>query len=772
MIPADKAQDMRGSDMRIHQEISTACLQGRAVPVPPTGLSLAQSRGKMSPLLHRLKASLKAGCLITAVAVSSNSAAAAQSADPEQQQAPASDDDQPEGTIIVTGRAQQLYRVQEVLVGKLSTTPLESSQMVTTITNQLIEDQGARDAQDLYRNISGVSFYSFAGVAARGFRQEEIFYDGLRGDPNAGFAVPQLFNVERVEFLKGPAGMLYGPGAPGGLFNYVTKKPTDQSEAEVRIIGGTAGRYGGLAEANGSLGGGFSARGGLFYEDRGLLRFNASQETLIADGGLAYNTGDTRIIFQATRYDQKQNAARLRGVPVNDEGRFLTSRRWNANEPDDFLKMKSDVLQGRIEAKPFANVVLDATVRYNDGEEEQRYHELNALLDTNNDGTIDAVRREYRVQQREQESWSYGANAVWSAEISGTVKNRVLLGFDRYTITESRVASRLRGNTRPTPGLPSPISLFDPVYQPGVSATYIDGPQTTNAIESKREGFYALDELSLGPVILTAGIRYDSYRDDVNGEVFSGDNWSYRFGAVYRLNEEISVFGQYATTFEPQSPGSQTPLTGGPFDPTSGDIFEGGFKTALFNGRVQTAGAVYRIRRTNVLQNDPRGDVGGDGVDDLIAAGEVVSKGFEFDLATDITPNWVVTANYAYNDTRITEGFVSGAGDIGDSVGDRFANAPKHTLGFWTRYQLPKLGLAAAIGGDYVSRRLSVDGQTVRPYMIFDGSLIYEKGPIRAMFRVENILDKTYAASGFLVRSGHYPGRPRSAFVELRYLFL
>ncbi|MFN3388097.1 MAG: TonB-dependent receptor plug domain-containing protein [Allosphingosinicella sp.] len=138
-----------------------------------------------------------------------------------------------EADIIVTGRARRLYRVEEVESGKLPTEPLASPLVVNVITEQLIEDQGARDAQDLYRNIPGVSFFSYAGVTARGFRQEEIFYDGLRGDPYAGFSVPQLFNLERVEFLKGPAGMLYGPGAPGGLFNYITKKPRDEFSAQV-----------------------------------------------------------------------------------------------------------------------------------------------------------------------------------------------------------------------------------------------------------------------------------------------------------------------------------------------------------------------------------------------------------------------------------------------------------------------------------------------------------------------------------------------------------
>ncbi len=71
-------------------------------------------------------------------------------------------------------------------------------QATQVITAQLIEDQGARDVTDLYRNISGISFFSYAGVTFRGFRQEGTYYDGLRGDPFIGFSVPQLFNIERV----------------------------------------------------------------------------------------------------------------------------------------------------------------------------------------------------------------------------------------------------------------------------------------------------------------------------------------------------------------------------------------------------------------------------------------------------------------------------------------------------------------------------------------------------------------------------------------------
>lgn len=717
--------------------------------------------------------SFRIGTPALALAVGLIGAAPVMAQSNAQDQVSASEVDSGDGEgeqIIVTGRAQKLYRVEQTSAGKLPTEPLLSSQNIAVITQELIQDQGARDAQDIYRNISGVSFFSYAGVTARGFRQEEIFFDGLRGDPYAGFAVPQLFNLERVEFLKGPAGMLYGPGAPGGLFNYVTKKPDASAfKADIRGIVGNADRFGGSAELNAPLGSGFAARGGLFYEDRGLFRTNASSRTLIADGGLAFDPGPVKIILQATQYDQELDANRLRGVPTDNAGNFLASRRWNHNEPSDFLHLNSTVFQGRIEGEPLAGLKIDATLRYNDATEVQNYHEPRGLFDSNRDNIVDATTREFRDQRRDEESWSMGANAVYGFAISQTVSNRVLLGFDHYTGKEVFAGRSLRGRTAPATGLPGPLSLLNPVYGQSNPATYNLGPFSVTSTDSRRTGFYVLDELTVGPLILVGGIRRDSFRDNANGIVFEDEKTTYRAGAVYRITDEISLFGQYATSFEPQDPSAQNPLAGGPFAPTAGDIIEGGIKTALMGGRIQSSLSAYQIRRENLLQADPRGDLGNDGVDDFATFGEVTSKGIEFDLAADITPNWVLTVAYAYNDTRVTGD--NGGGGITNRVGNRFANAPRHQLGFWTRYQIPSLGLAAAFGGDYVAEQLSLSGQRVQPYMIFDASLIYETGPIRAMLRVDNLFDKTYAVSGFIDRTGHFPGEPRSVFLEIGYRF-
>lgn len=673
-------------------------------------------------------------------------------------------------TIIVTGRAEKLYRVEETSVGKLPTQPLDSSQSVSVITDELIRDQGARDAQNLYRNISGVSLFSYAGVTARGFRQEENFYDGLRGDPYQGFAVPQLFNIERVEFLKGPAGMLYGQTAPGGLFNYVTKKPEFTAKGEARIIGGTRSRYGGSVEYTAPITENIAGRIAGFYEDRNQQRYNADSNVLLLDAGLAFNLGFGTLTAQATRYDIDLGGNRLRGVPVDDDGNFLASRRWNHNEDSDFLRLKSNTAQMRFDSQITPNLHFDLAARYIDATEKQEYHEPSGLIDADSDGVYDGVTREFRKQRRDNEGWSFGTNAVWTLPLQDGLKNRVLVGADHYFNTFDFDSWRARGGTTVQANLPTPLTFDDPQYGVTNSAEY---DLTTIGVDTitktKRTGFYALDELTIGKLILTGGVRYDHFRDIVTAGRFSDSAWTYRLGAVYKIQPDISVYVQHATSFEPQSVSSQDPLAGGPFKPTKGDIYEAGIKTELFGGKVQSGASIYQIRRRNLLQSDPRGDVDNDGVDDFISFGEVTSKGFDFDIAADITPDWVATLAYGYNDTKISED--NGLTNITNSVGNRFANAPKHQLGFWTRYQMRPIGLALALGGDYVSKRISLSGQPVKPYMVFDASLIWERGPYRALLRVDNIFDKTYAASGFSDRSGHFPGEPRSAFVELSYKF-
>lgn len=677
----------------------------------------------------------------------------------------------PGDAIIVTGRVQRLYRAEETTVGKAAEDPMNIPQALQVINADLFADQGARDATDIYRNISGVSFFSYAGVTFRGFRQDQSFYDGQRGNPFIGFSVPQLFNIERVEVLKGPAGLFFGPGSPGGIINYVSKTPSDTPSLRMVATAGNYDRVGISAEATGPVdaNGIVTYRLGGFYESMDPYRVNTQTKSRIADGGIAIKTNEGgKLTLQATIYDNYLRANRLRGVLTDDAGNFLTDIRWNANEPTDFLHLKSQAYQARYATAIGERVTFDAGVRYFKAREVQQYHEPRGL-DPNNP---DLVRREFRDQIRPVNGLSFMTNATARIDILG-MEHKIQAGADWYdekNILDSRILRT---------GVTS-LSLSNPIY--GTSSTDTARaallPFTRTDTRTKRKGAYFQDQISLmQSLLLVGGVRYDNFRDGVTtstgGTVssrptFEDDDVTFRTGILFKPRSDISTYFSWSESFEPQSAASQDRNAGGPFAPVTGNQIEAGVKTQLLGGRLQANAAVYRILRRNILQVDPSLPPVS-GVDQLAPIGEVTSKGFEVDIAADVTPDWVVLVNYGYNDTKIT-GTVAGQA-ITNAVGNRFANAPKHKVGFWTRYQVKAIETAFAFGGEHVSRRISLSGQTVKPYTIFDASIIKGLGFAELLLRVDNIFDKTYAASGFSAQSGHFPGEPRTFLAELRVQF-
>lgn len=669
--------------------------------------------------------------------------------------------------IEVIGRAQRLYRVEESSFATRTDTPLEEiPQSIQVLPRELIRDQAARQITDLYRSISGVSVFSYSGVTFRGFRQDEILYDGVRGDPFNGFAVPQLFNIDRIEVLKGPAGAIYGSGEPGGILNYVTKKPTSYPVRRVAVSAGDQDFFSGSVEFSGPVSedGAWQYRVGAYLDREDTFRFVTELENRIADVSLRRLGDSTDITLQLTRLEQQFDGARLRGVPVNDNGRFLASRRWNHNEPTDFQDLEADVAQVRIDHRFNAGTKADVTVRWYENVELQNYHEPIGLLDLDQDGVVDFSARQFRDQRRDNESLSVTANLVNELQWGG-ITHKVLFGGDWGELTadlSNRILAPIEAG-----GIVPGISLRDPVYGTTSGAAYNleQFPASLRSLEFERYGLYVQDQIELSSRWnILAGLRWDEF-DDANvtaGDSFSDSGYSYRLGSTYAITPSVRLYGVYATGFVPQSPGSQDVLAGGPFDPEESRLSEIGLKTSLFSDRLAINTAVYRIIRENVLQPDPSGDSGNDGVDDLIPVGEVTSEGVEIDLLGDLTPNWALNFSYAYNDTRVTEA----TGRIRNSVGSRFVNAPEHQAGLWTRYDFAAINSAIAGGFDYVDDRISFNNQRVRAYTVFDLSWQTRLNNWLLQANIKNLFDKTYAQSGFLERTGHFPGEPRRFYAS------
>ncbi|HDY91188.1 MAG TPA: TonB-dependent siderophore receptor, partial [Pseudoalteromonas sp.] len=316
-------------------------------------------------------------------------------------------------TIEVTGRAQQFYLETESKIGtKTNLDLIKLPQSAQVLTEQLIIDQAARDITDLYRSIAGVSEYSYSGVTFRGFRDDaNVFYDGVRGDPYSGFGVPQLFNVERVEVLKGPASALYGGGEPGGMINYVTKKPSYLEKRELKLTLGNYNTRGASLDMTGGLSDTMAYRLGGFYEEQDSFRNNADSANTELTGGLLFDLSDSTTLTTSIDYiKQDLDGNRLRGVPVDDNGNFLVDPSYNANESFDYQNMEALVLQAELNHSFSDDFSVSSTVRYLDNERDQAYHESQNWVDVNGDGVAniddETIRREYRKQFRANEEIS------------------------------------------------------------------------------------------------------------------------------------------------------------------------------------------------------------------------------------------------------------------------------------------------------------------------------------------------------------------------------
>lgn len=664
--------------------------------------------------------------------------------------------------ITVSGRAQSLYRVNDGSLAMKTNTPIERTpQAVQILPLSLIEDQAATEVTELYRSISGVSQYNYASVTFRGFRQNDVRYDGVRGDPYGDVSTPQLFNIEQVQVLKGPSGALYGAGDPGGLINYVTKKPSYQRNNKVKLATGSDDFVSGSIELSGPLldYDNQRYRVGIYQDHENPYRVNTDKRNRTIDLGYAFDLGeDTSITLQYTNVMQHNGGERLRGLPADMDGNFLTDRDFNFNEKSDFLDLDADVFQLSLEHNFNSWLSASMNVRYFEDTERQKYHEPRSATDTDDDGVADFADREYRDQDRHTQTTSVALNLV--AELGD---HTVLLGGDVSRQQEDFFYMR----ARKADGVVG-ISYQDPQYGVTDPDSYNMRLAGDNNTEALRYGVYLQDQWRITEAWdVTGSVSLDGFNDEAQDhmadseEKFNDQGFSYRLGSTYKINEHFHPYLSWATGFTPQTVSSQLATNGGPFDPEESKQAEIGLRTFWFDDAVNINFAGYHIVRENILQVDPND------TDKQQALGKVRARGFEVDLMGDVTDNLVINANYAYNDTVVKDA-VDG---ISRAVGDRFANAPRHQFGLWSRYDLSAINSSIAFGADYVSEQFDQDGGKIKPYTVFDLSWQTQWQAWQFQLNVKNLFDKEYAVSGLLNRTGLYPGEHRRVYASVSYAF-
>ena len=484
------------------------------------------------------------------------------------------------------------------------------------------------------------------------------------------------------------------------------------------------------------------------------------EDNEIIDLGYAWDLNDdTTLTLQYTHFYQL--GERLRGVPIDSDGNFLTDISWNSNEPDDDQEFEADIFQANLQHSINSWLDSNFTLRYYETEETIKYHQARGLIDNDSDGVYDEISRRYQDQTR-----IYKGLDLASYFVADLDDHTLVTGADYHFASEDELFIYA---DKEADGV-SNLSLTDPAYNDDISS-YVMDVDRDRVTELNQIGAYIQDQWqATNKLNLLASARLDYFSEDFVDNTDSSENTSYddigystRLGATYDLNKQLKPYTSFSTSLTPQSASDQADSEDGSlFDPEEAKQFEVGVRSYLLNNRLNINTAVYHIVRNNTITADDD--------DNTVAIGEVQSQGFEIDVLMDITPRWVANISYTYTDVE--------ANDISEdnTVYRILANNPYHQLGLWTRYEFPSIDSSIAFGAEYVGERTDRtttydEAFTIQPYTIYDLSWQTRWQDWKFQANIKNLFDEEYALAGFNEVSGAIVGERRRVYLSAAYDF-
>jgi iron complex outermembrane receptor protein len=650
--------------------------------------------------------------------------------------------------------------VQDAATGTKTDTPLiEVPSTVNVLNRQQLDAQQLLTLPEALQWVPGVfdqnSRSGFDRFTIRGFfAGDSVFLDGLRADPRFWIS-QELFGMERIEVLKGPASVLYGQIAPGGVVNLVSKRPRFEPHYDLGLTIGSYDFYEGTFDLGGAVNADktIAVRAtGLYLDRNDFVDFVEKQRAYFAPA-VTFKLGTDTTLTVLGSYVWEDWVAPLElpaegTVLPNPNGkipieRFVGEPAFNRTE--DWRFQGGIILEHRFNK----DLRLRSIVR-------GQYYEVE------DDGVrgfelSDDKRTMTRfVSGGPVRGWSIGAdtNVEWTFQ-TGPVSHRVLGGVDvfyDYFNNQFYFGDDV-----------GPLDLFAPVYGSPVAkgAVVHDATDTITQV-----GLYVQDQMKLfDKLTLVLGGRYDlawhQQDDHLFNAVTEHDDtaFTYRAGLLYQFIPGLAVYASYATSFQPVTFGARA--NGAVFEPETGEQVEGGIKVDMFGGRLTSTVSVYHLTRQNVTVDDPSNE------GFSIQTGEQRSQGVEVSAQARIVDGWDVTAFYAYTDGEITE-------DTTFAVGNQLPNTPKHSAGLWTSWTFPSgplKGLGAGAGFRYVGERPAdlSNAVTLPDYVVVDAAVFYRRGRLSLDLNFKNVTNETYFngnGSSFI-----FPGEPFTVLGRVGWSF-
>jgi len=643
------------------------------------------------------------------------------------------------GVKVVGERTRRTaYGVTRSRTATKTDTPLrDTPQSATVLSHALIADQSMQGMADVVRYIPGVTMAQGEGhrdapVIRGQSSTADFFVDGVRDDAQY---LRDLYNVERVEALKGSNAMIFGRGGGGGVINQVRREASWSPVGTVTLEGGSFDHKRGTIDVGRPFGEHVAGRLDAVYERSAGFRERSrlTRQGISPTATILAGSG-TILRFDYEHFRDDRNVDR--GIPS-----FLG---LPAATPIETYFGDPDVSHSKASVDAGAMVVDRQLGRGVSLRNRTRVVHYDKFYQNVFSGAVDSTGTLVNLQG--YNNATSRTNAFNQTDLTGTLATGAL----QHTLLAGAELSRQSTDNFRSTGYfgatatTTLVPLAEPARTTGVafrqSATDAD-----NHVRADVGALYAQDQLALGDHWQAiAGLRVDAFtvrfHNNRNGQDLQRFDRlvSPRAGLIFKPIEPASLYASYSVSHLPSSGDQFSSLTATTqtLEPEQFRNYEIGAKWDVLSS-LSLSGALFQLDRSNSSAPDPTNP------QRTVQTGAQRTTGYELGATGEITPSWQLVGGFSSQTARIrsrTTAAVAGA---------TVPLVPRSTVSLWNRVQLaPALG--AGLGAVHQARMYAAIDNTVTlpAFTRWDGALFVNlPRHTRAQLNVENLLDTRYYAT-------------------------
>ena len=642
-------------------------------------------------------------------------------------------------------------------------------QSVSVVSAEQISEQALFSIADVMQYTPGVSIGLGEDhrdqVTIRGQNTTaDFFVDGLRDDVQ--YFRP-LYNLERVEILRGANALLFGRGGGGGVVNRVTKVASSAEDFTTLSAGiDTFGAGSISVDTNKAIDANNAFRFNGVFDSIDNHRDFKDGERYAINPTYTWMANDDTTVVASYEY---VNDDRLvdRGIPSLDGAPLEGFDDTYFGDPDfNNTTLEVHIARVRVDHALSQNWNLNGTVQFADYDKAyQNLYPVNFDADAGTvtlDGYRDTTTRENALVQ---------LNLIGQFA-TGDINHTLLTGME-YGSQDTENARR---DAFFADSQDDQVSFVfsDPLVIPSMTLT---DPVRNRASDVTFTSAFVQDEIKLNEHwIVVAGLRYDNFDIDVvdtievangaddgnSGFLSSSDSQvSPRVGLIYKPAESVSIYASYSKSFLPRS-GDQflsLSLTSQALEAEEFENKEIGVKWN-FSDSLSVTAAAFEVERENGTAQDPNNPEAS-----ILTGTE--TKGFEVQVVGKLSERWVINAGYSNLDGEEMGRIVDGALANRD-----LAQLPEHMLTLWNQYEVNDKW-RVALGVIYQSEQYASLNNTVElpDFVRVDAAVYYDYSEdIKIQLNVENVFDEDYFPSAHN-DNNIATGEPLNARVSLQYKF-